>query len=142
MAGPYPGARAQLWVCLICHISTCSHGVVQIWACLELADIPAIITGSRAKSLLSPGLQGTYQTFWPRPLHVIQKFLFVSPFSCLINGVSKFCPVPFPASPLLTSDCYTPAGDDCEMNSKTFFYVAEMRFSKKAISKQVFHGIP
>ena len=30
--------RAQLWVCLICVMSTYSYGAVQIWVCLELAE--------------------------------------------------------------------------------------------------------
>ena len=38
MAGHYPGARVQLWVCFICVISTCSNGAVQIRVGLELAD--------------------------------------------------------------------------------------------------------
>ena len=35
----YPGVRLKVWVCLICAISTCSNGAVQIRVGLELSDL-------------------------------------------------------------------------------------------------------
>ena len=38
MAGPYPSARVQIGICLICVVSTYSNGGVQIWVGMELSE--------------------------------------------------------------------------------------------------------